>query len=757
MLLSTSHRGYDFRQFRSALALTLLTIGLLLVFAPRDADAQAAPPVDRELFVRLDAALGIQPDAQGRVGTWPDQELAGGANDATESNLFFQPILVSDAGGGFPAVRFDGGNDRLAMGAAQAFETDTITWFVVMRINALPPGGSADVGTILNASYSGGAGALSNRIWGSFVNLNGVLGSFARGVTGQFTGPSTTASVGGFFVLSAVWDSADQVTQFIDGVSSGTEVGADSAPSGHIRTQIGALENPINTLTRFLDGDIAEILIYGTDLSTSERQSVESYLADKYAVDGSFLPINVAVTAPEEGTIVSGSGIPLTATADNATQVDFFVAGSLVGSDTEAPFAATFDSTLFTDGTAQVTVEASNALGSTVSDPVGIVIDNSSPVIGISMPEPGDVLGGTVDFTATATDVNGIQSVNFLAGASLDVFDADDPFGTLYDTTLDPDGETVLAIVVLDGAGNVAEDEITVIVDNTDPVIAITNPCDDQVVSGTIPIEADVDDANLERVEFSAAGNVIAVDEDPSDGFATTFDTTTVPDGGLGIEAVATDAAGNSARFAITVQVENTVPANLIRRPGDQRRVRGCFAIRVRTTGVDAEIVTTQVFVDSELVFETPCDVFTVIYDSRTVVDGPLVITAVSEDVNGTLYVDEITVTVRNLRLRLCPRRLKLSSTGDGEPVRLRLRGPSVGLLAPVADHGLTLAIEGAGSLAATGGDTEPVDCVLYADFDRLDLISLINSSFAETPRKVTFQVFADGRLIGKTRLRVKP
>ncbi len=91
------------------------------------------------------------------------------------------------------------------------------------------------------------------------------------------------------------------------------------------------------------------------------------------------------------------------------------------------------------------------------------------------------------------------------------------------------------------------------------PSVSITNPNDGDTVSGTITVEADASDDNgVDQVEFFVDGSSIGVDSDGSDGWSTSWDTTTVGDGDHTVTAEATDTAGQTASDSITVTVDNS-------------------------------------------------------------------------------------------------------------------------------------------------------------------------------------------------------
>lgn len=123
-----------------------------------------------------------------------------------------------------------------------------------------------------------------------------------------------------------------------------------------------------------------------------------------------------------------------------------------------------------------------------------------------------------------------------------------------------------------DAAGNVsATDQIDeLIVDTTDPTVVINSPSDNDFVRGTITVEAEVTDTNLEFYRFivkdSSNANVTHSGQIFNDGptVAPTYDwdTTTVADGDYSIVFRGKDKAGNINNFRIDLVVDNTNPVD---------------------------------------------------------------------------------------------------------------------------------------------------------------------------------------------------
>jgi hypothetical protein len=94
--------------------------------------------------------------------------------------------------------------------------------------------------------------------------------------------------------------------------------------------------------------------------------------------------------------------------------------------------------------------------------------------------------------------------------------------------------------------------------DTTPPTVSITSPSNGATVSGTINIAASAsDNIGVTRVDFYAGGHFQG--SDSSAPYSISFDTTTLSNGGTTIQAIAFDAAGNSASDSISVTINNQV------------------------------------------------------------------------------------------------------------------------------------------------------------------------------------------------------
>ena len=187
----------------------------------------------------------------GAVATWTDK--SGSSHSATQASATQQPHLVENQLNGNAVVHFDGSDDTMDFPELSTIRT--VFWVVKENVNA-----STTPRFLLGHSskydFHRGEHASPNTIWSS---------SYASPYIKNGT------------------------TRLDDGVVNGT---VTALPQGHfIRLSVVATGNvSANRLTqdrsfaRFWDGDIAELLIYDSALSDSDREAVETYLRNKWFV-----------------------------------------------------------------------------------------------------------------------------------------------------------------------------------------------------------------------------------------------------------------------------------------------------------------------------------------------------------------------------------------------------------------------------------------------------------------------------------------
>lgn len=214
------------------------------------------------LTLWLSADAGITQNA-GFVSNWAD--LSGNGYDASQITSTVQPSITYPAElCGKPAITFDGVNDLLNGVVIPNLGQSSITLFVVGKATTLS--GNPRPFFAVNQSTNG----FVLRISAGTVQLKNNGGTVSGGnYNTQYNLLEVTKNFG-------VVDSL-----FKNGVGIGTPSSA-AAAVGAFTDAIYTLGKSVNEVT-FFKGDMAEIILYKSVLSTTERKQVEKYLEDKYS------------------------------------------------------------------------------------------------------------------------------------------------------------------------------------------------------------------------------------------------------------------------------------------------------------------------------------------------------------------------------------------------------------------------------------------------------------------------------------------
>lgn len=196
-----------------------------------------------------DAAITVDATA---VKTWQDQ--SGNANHFTNANAGERPLWKTNITNGKPVLRFVT-DDRYSLTLGGALSQPN-TIFVVGKANA------ADTFFV---DGSGGRNAI-------YVQGTGTYSMYAGS-----TELGATARDANFHVMMGLFNGASSI-HWTDGLEDATGNAGNNALGASVR--IGSNSAADN----FLNGDIAEILIYNAAVSAANRTLINRYLGNKYGI-----------------------------------------------------------------------------------------------------------------------------------------------------------------------------------------------------------------------------------------------------------------------------------------------------------------------------------------------------------------------------------------------------------------------------------------------------------------------------------------
>jgi hypothetical protein len=223
------------------------------------------------LSVWLKADAGVTTSGS-NVTAWADQ--SGNGNNAVGSDTL--PTLQSNAINGYPAIRFNNIEETSKFTISNNFNLKNSSVFVVVKQLNL------DNAFARTLSFPG-----SNNDYDSDDGLAFVFNNTVPQL--QVESNSNNAVIENlvannvFASVSYKIDNSGNISVFYNGASEGTAQNANmtSQNSGG-SLYIGQTSRDITA--EGLYGDIAEVIVYNSNLTTPQRQQVEGYLNTKYAI-----------------------------------------------------------------------------------------------------------------------------------------------------------------------------------------------------------------------------------------------------------------------------------------------------------------------------------------------------------------------------------------------------------------------------------------------------------------------------------------
>jgi hypothetical protein len=195
--------------------------------------------------------------------------------------------------------------------------------------------------------------------------------------------------------------------------------------------------------------------------------------------------------------------------------------------------------------------------------PVRSGTDATPPSVSITSPTNGSTVSGTVNILVSASDNVAVSSVSLTVDGTIIGTSSTAPYSFSWTTS---SGSHTLVATAKDAAGNSASNTITisqntVTSDITPPSVSIVSPANGSSVSGTVNVSVGAsDNVGVKSVSLNVDGTLISTLSSSPYNFS--WNTSNIADGTHSLTATATDAAGNSNSFSISVS-KNTVVTTL--------------------------------------------------------------------------------------------------------------------------------------------------------------------------------------------------
>ncbi len=407
--------------------------------------------------------------------------------------------------------------------------------------------------------------------------------------TVSITSPAASATVSGTVTIAA--SASDNVAvSKVEFYANGTLVGTDTAtPYSYSWNSSSVANGSYSITTKAYDaaGNIGQ--------STAVAVTVNNAVVDTTAPTAS-------ITSPAASATVSGTFAIAASASDNVavSKVEFYVNGTLVGTDTAIPYSYSWNSSSVANGSYSITTKAYDAAGNIgQSAAVAVTVNNAvadvtAPTASITSPAASATVSGTVNISASASDNIAVSKVEFYVNGILMGTNTATPYTYSWNSTSVANGSSSLIVKAYDAAGNSSQSAavaVTVnnaVVDVTAPTASITSPAAGTTVSGTVIISASAsDNVSVSKVEFFVNGVLKATDTVTP--YTYSWNSTSVASGSYALTVKAYDAAGNmkqSAAVNVTVKnsvADTTAPTVAITSPTANATISGttCAAVSV--------------------------------------------------------------------------------------------------------------------------------------------------------------------------------
>lgn len=276
------------------------------------------------LWLRSD--VGVTYNGSNQVSKWIDQ--SGNGNHALQSTSSNQPTISTNAINGLPALSFNGTSQYLQLLSGFANFTSGASIFVVVNPTStasdarfIELGTAANTNTISLQRYSTTAGP-------GFYVYSGASGSSVVSTSGLTTSQ--------YQLVEALHNGSNVATLY----TNGTQIVQGAINSIPNITRTGNIGTNYSHSGNFIQGQIAEVIVYNKILTDSERQTVESYIYGKYGI-GSAPAAPTPVISPS-GVSIYGSPQTVTITGLPAPAQIYYTTDGSTPTTGSTPYTAPF-------------------------------------------------------------------------------------------------------------------------------------------------------------------------------------------------------------------------------------------------------------------------------------------------------------------------------------------------------------------------------------------------------------------------------
>jgi hypothetical protein len=341
-------------------------------------------PATTALWVK--ANTGITTDANG-VNTWND--LSGNGNTLSDSDgAPYEPQLIPNALNGQPVIGFNATNETfLSASSSQSLAiTGDMSIFAVVNFATLAGGTNGEI--VAKTDNNNEPAPYDYYAQSGNVHLLRGNGT-ANASVNSTAGPSL-----GFTHIVDVVMQGTSVTHRLDGQPNGTGTLSTTIVDQGQDLFIGTRQDAINRLT----GNLAELIIVGSALSTNDVASLENYLAGEYSLPVGANSYPVITQEPVASTNASQGGtliVPAAASGSPAVAYQWYDTNNIAQA---GQTSATLDISDIQTADSYY-LAATNVFGAVTSSVVAVTLTSG---LNVSLGPPNVTLYGGQSVTLTA-------------------------------------------------------------------------------------------------------------------------------------------------------------------------------------------------------------------------------------------------------------------------------------------------------------------------------------------------------------------
>ncbi len=269
------------------------------------------------------------------------------------------------------------------------------------------------------------------------------------------------------------------------------------------------------------------------------------------------IPPSITITSPADASILGTDSVTVQWTGSDASGINHYEVRIDSVLWVDVGMNTTQDFTGLSDGSHTVDVKAIDNATNEATDSVSFTVDTTAPTVTITSPTNGAITNfGSMTVSWTGSDAtSGINhyEVSIDSGSWLNVGTS-----TTHDFTDLSDASHTVDVKTVDNAGNEATESVTFTVDTTAPIVSISSPSNNQILTSsdvTVLWTGSDTTTGIDHYEVRIdSGSWVDV------GMNTTQDFAGLPDGSHTVDVKAIDNAANEATASVTFSVDTVAP-----------------------------------------------------------------------------------------------------------------------------------------------------------------------------------------------------